>query len=101
MISAIKTTWLTNLSLYLWLDSPSLDLGRFFSFLILFTVGMTPWAGDQSVGSPPHAHRTTQTHNKRSKAFMPQVGFEPTVPEFELVKAVPALDCAATLIGYS
>jgi hypothetical protein len=29
-----------------------LDLGRFFSFLILYTVGMTPWTGDQPVVRP-------------------------------------------------
>jgi hypothetical protein len=32
----------TYLSIYLWLYSPLLDLGRFFSFLILYTVGRTP-----------------------------------------------------------
>jgi hypothetical protein len=26
-----------------------LDLGRFFSFLMLYTVGRTPWTGDQPV----------------------------------------------------
>jgi hypothetical protein len=30
---------------------------------------------------------------------MPQVGFEPTIPEFEREKAVHALDRAATVIG--
>jgi hypothetical protein len=29
-----------------------LDLGRFFSFLIIFTVGTTPWTGDQSLVRP-------------------------------------------------
>jgi hypothetical protein len=29
--------------IYLWLYSPLLGLGRFFSFLILYTVGRTPW----------------------------------------------------------
>jgi hypothetical protein len=36
----------------LWLYSPLLDLGRFFSFLILHTVGRTPWTGDQPVARP-------------------------------------------------
>jgi hypothetical protein len=36
----------------LWLYSPLLDLGRFFSFLILYIVGRTPWTGDQSVARP-------------------------------------------------
>jgi hypothetical protein len=30
---------------------------------------------------------------------MPQVGFEPTIPVFELTKTVYALDSAATMIG--
>jgi hypothetical protein len=38
-----------------------LDLGRFFSFLILYTVGRTPWTGDQPVARPLSTHRTTET----------------------------------------
>jgi hypothetical protein len=30
---------------------------------------------------------------------MPRVGFEPTIPVFELAKAVHGLDGAATVIG--
>jgi hypothetical protein len=37
----------------------------FFSFLILSTVGRTPWAGDQPYTRPLPTHRTTQTQNKR------------------------------------
>jgi hypothetical protein len=37
------------LSLYRWLYSPLLDLRCFFSFLIFYTVGMTPWTGYQPV----------------------------------------------------
>jgi hypothetical protein len=29
-----------------------LDLGRFFSYLIVYTVGRTPWTGDQPVARP-------------------------------------------------
>jgi hypothetical protein len=36
-----------------------LDLGRLFSFLILYTVGRTPWTGDQPVGRPLPTHKTT------------------------------------------
>jgi hypothetical protein len=39
-----------------------LNLGRFFSFLIFFTIGRTPWKGDQAVARPLPAHRTVQTH---------------------------------------
>jgi hypothetical protein len=31
---------------------------------------------------------------------MPQVGFEPSIPVFELAKTVHALDRTATVIGY-
>jgi hypothetical protein len=31
--------------IYLWLYCPLLDLGRYFNFLILYTVGRTPWMG--------------------------------------------------------
>jgi hypothetical protein len=36
------------LSIHLWLYRPLLDLGCFFSFLILYTVGRTPWWGISS-----------------------------------------------------
>jgi hypothetical protein len=42
-----------------------LDLGRFFSFLILYTVGRTPWTGNQPVARPLPKHRITQAQNKR------------------------------------
>jgi hypothetical protein len=35
-----------------------------FSFLILYTVGRTPWTGDQPVVRLLPTHRTTQTQNK-------------------------------------
>jgi hypothetical protein len=40
------------------LFSPLLNLGNFFSFLILYTVGWIPWTGDQPVARPLPAHRT-------------------------------------------
>jgi hypothetical protein len=49
---------INSLFLSLCLYSPS-DLGRFFSFLILYTTGRTPWAGDQPTARPPPTHRTT------------------------------------------
>jgi hypothetical protein len=38
--------------------------GPFFSFMIIFTDGRTPWASDQPVGRPLPKHRATQTQNK-------------------------------------
>jgi hypothetical protein len=41
--------------------SPLLGLGRFFSFLIFYTVGRVPWTGDQPIARPLPAYRTSQT----------------------------------------
>jgi hypothetical protein len=70
-----------------------------FQFLNLYTVGKTPWTGDQRVARPLPTHRTTQTQNKRTQISMPRVSFELTIPVFERAKTVHALDRAATMIG--
>jgi hypothetical protein len=72
-----------------------------FRFVILYTVGRTPWTGDQPIARPLPTNRTTQTQNKRTQTSMPRVGYEPTIPMFERMKTVHALDCAAALIGTS
>jgi hypothetical protein len=51
-----------------------LDLGCFFSFLILYTVGRTPWTKDQPIAWPLPTHDNTE--NKRTQTLMPRVGFE-------------------------
>jgi hypothetical protein len=63
-----------------------------FQFLNLYTVGRTPWPGDQPVSRP----LPTQTQKKRTQTFTPRVGFESTTPVFERAKTVHALDRAAT-----
>jgi hypothetical protein len=68
-----------------------------FQFLNVYTVGRTPWTGDQLVARPLRTHRTTQTQNKRR--HIPRVGFELTIPVLERAKTVHALDLAATVIG--
>jgi hypothetical protein len=73
--------------------------GGFFSFVILYTVGRTPWTGDQPVARPLPKHRTTQTQNKRTQTTIPRMGFEPTTIEFEQAKTGHTLDRAATVIG--
>jgi hypothetical protein len=88
-----------SLSLSLWLCSP-LDLGHFFRFLILYTVGRTPWTGDQPVARPLPTHRTTQTRNIRTQTSIRRVRFEPTIPVFERAKMVDAVDCAVAVIGW-
>jgi hypothetical protein len=78
---------------------PLLDVGRFFNFLTFYTVGMTPWTGDQPVARSLPTHRTAQTQNKCTHTFMPRVDFEPTIPALERAKTGHALDRAATVIG--
>jgi hypothetical protein len=84
---ATKTKKFSQLtSIYLWLYSPLLDLCRFFSFLIFYTVGRTPWTGVQPVARSLPAHRTAQTQNKCTHTSKPRVWFEPTIPLFERAK---------------
>jgi hypothetical protein len=73
-------------------------LAVFFSFEILYSVGKTPWTGDQPVANPLPTHRTTQTWNKRIQTSIPQVGFGPTTPVFQRKEAVHALDRADTVV---
>jgi hypothetical protein len=77
----------------------SICLGRFFIFLILYTVGRTPWTGDQPAARPLPTDRAVQTQDKCTQTSMSQVGFEPTTTAFEQAKTVHALDRAATVIG--
>jgi hypothetical protein len=59
------------LLLLLLLYSSLVGLGHFFSFLILYTVGRTPWTRDQPFARPLPTHRTTQTQNKRTQCRHP------------------------------
>jgi hypothetical protein len=67
------------------------DLGSFFQFLNLHTVGRTPRTGDQPVARPLPTHRTAETQNERTQTSMPRVGFESTIPVLERAKMVHAL----------
>jgi hypothetical protein len=87
--------------LLLLLQSPLFGLGRFFSFLILYTVGRASLMGDQPVSKLLSTHRTTQRQNKCSQTSMPRVEFESTIPVFQRTKTIHALDRAATVIGES
>jgi hypothetical protein len=73
-----------------------LNPGRLFSFFIFYTIGRTPWTGDQPVARPLPTHRTTQTQNKRTQTSMTGVEFEPTIPVFERAKTVHILNRADT-----
>jgi hypothetical protein len=87
----------THISLSLFLYSPLLGLRRFFTFLILYTVGGTPWTSEQPVARPLPTHSRTQ--NKRTQTYMPGKEFEHTIPVFERSKTVRTLDRASTVIG--
>jgi hypothetical protein len=69
-----------------------------FQVLNLYTVGRTPWTGDQPVARPVLTHRITQTQNKCTQTSMFRVGFKSTIPGFERAKTVHVLDRAATVI---
>jgi hypothetical protein len=90
-----------HLSIYLSVicgSTPLVDLGRFFQFINLYTVGRTPWTGDQpSQGRCLHTEQHKQ--NKRTQTSVPRLGFEPTIPVFERTKTVLVLDRAVTVIG--
>jgi hypothetical protein len=93
--------WWIRRTIYLWLYSPLLDLGRFYRFLIMHTVGKSPWTGEQPVAKPLTTYRPTQTQNKRTKTSMPCVRFDPMIPAFKWAKTVHSLDLAVTVIAGS
>jgi hypothetical protein len=66
---------------------------------LFYTVGRTPWMGDQPIARPLPTHRATQTRNKRTETSMTQRRFEPTIPVFEGAKTVHVLGRVATVIG--
>jgi hypothetical protein len=88
-------------SLSVALQSFCWTLPRFFSFFILYTVGRSPWTGDQPVARPLPTHRTTQTQSMRTQTSMAWMGFEPTIPAFERAKTVHAFDREGTVIGHT
>jgi hypothetical protein len=87
------------LSIYLSMGLQPLWTLVAFQFLNLYTVGRTPWKGDQPFARPLPTHRATHTQNKRTQTSMPRVGFEPMIPMLEQAKTVHALHRAATVIG--
>jgi hypothetical protein len=88
-----------DLSIYLWLYSPFVGPLPLFQFLIIHTVGRTPWTGNQPVARPLPTHRTTQIQNKCTQISMLWVGLEATIPASERAKTAHAIDRAATVIG--
>jgi hypothetical protein len=94
--SELPTLYYT--SIHPWLYSPC-GPWPLFQFLNLYTVGRTPWTGDQPVSRPLPTHRTTQKQNKHTQTSLPRVRFETIIPAFERAKRVHALDRSATVIA--
>jgi hypothetical protein len=70
-----------------------------FKFLVLYTVGRSPWTWDQPVPTPLPTSRTTQTQNKHTQISKPWVAFEPRIPVFELANIYQDSDFEANGIG--
>jgi hypothetical protein len=86
--------------MYVRLYSPLLDLGRFFSFLILYTVGR-----DSLDGGSARRKAATCTQIKTNTEWSHTdidalSGIRTTIPAFERAKTAYALDPAATVIGF-
>jgi hypothetical protein len=58
------------------------------AILYTYTVGRTPWTGDQPVTRPLPTHGTAQIQNKRRRTSITRVGFEPMPPALKRAKAV-------------
>jgi hypothetical protein len=71
-----------------------------FQFFNPYTVGRTPWTGDQPVPRSLPTHRTTQTQNKRTDIHASSV-IRIHDPSVRADETVHASDRAATVIGGS
>jgi hypothetical protein len=92
--------YLLAYKLLLRLYSPLLGLCRFFSFLILYNFGRTPWTGiSPSQGRYLHTEQHKHRINIPIQTSMPSVVFSTTIPASEREKTVHALDSAATVVA--
>jgi hypothetical protein len=66
----------------------------------IYTVGRTPWTGDQPVARPLRTQDNTNTEYKHTRTSMPQAGLEPTIPVSEREKTVNASERTATVTGW-
>jgi hypothetical protein len=74
--------------------------GRFFSFIILYTVHRTLAQGISS-SQDRYIHKGQHKDNKRKQISMPRVGFEPMIPVFERARIVHTLDRAGNVLSWS
>jgi hypothetical protein len=89
--------FLVNLSI--WLYSPLLGLGHFFSFLT-YTQLVRLLGRVISPSQGHYLHTQKHKHRMNSQTSMPQMAFEHTIPVFEWAKTVHALDREGTVIGF-
>jgi hypothetical protein len=79
--------------------SPLSVLGHFFSFLILYTFGRTPWTGDQHVSRPLPTHRKHKRRiNARNTDIHAFSGIRTHDPSVRVRETVHALGRAVTAI---
>jgi hypothetical protein len=76
-----------TLLLLLYISSSLLSLHHFFRFLILYTVGRTPWT-DISPSQSLYLHIGQHIQNKHNQTSTPRVEFELTFLVFEQAKTV-------------
>jgi hypothetical protein len=83
-----------------WLYSLLLGPGLFNSVIFFYTDGRISWTGDQPIARPLPTHRAAQTQNKCTENDpCLWVELKPTIPAFEKVKTVHAIDRAAPVAG--
>jgi hypothetical protein len=70
----------------------------FHTFLIIQTVGMTPWAEDQLVERPLPTQANTNTEETQTNIYASS-GIRTHDPSVSAGKTVHALDSAATVMG--
>jgi hypothetical protein len=87
---------LTSLCYYYGFIALCWDLGHFFSFLIVYTVGRTPCTGDQ-----PFSKTSTYTQNNtnRINTALHLVWSQLTILVFEWAETIRALDHVTTVIN--
>jgi hypothetical protein len=91
--------YICNSFIHQWLYIPLLGCGRYFNFVILYTICRNPWTRDQPISRRLPTHRRAQTQNKCTHTFMSRMDIEPTTPVFEREKTVLALDRTTTVIS--
>jgi hypothetical protein len=73
------------------------NLSIFYSFVIIYAVGRTPWAKDQPAARPLPTQDNTNAESTQTS--MPRLELELTTPMFKQAKKLHSSDRAATVVG--